>query len=69
MISNGLVPCAIFLAAIVAFYLLLMRYFKASRIEGVQAIFVLLVVGFVVLTVTGVWFRGAGMALMWPWQS
>jgi quinol-cytochrome oxidoreductase complex cytochrome b subunit len=69
VISNGLVPCAIILAAIVVFYLLLMRYFKASRIEGVQAIFVLLVVGFVVLTVTGVWFRGAGMALVWPWQT
>jgi hypothetical protein len=69
VISNGLVPCAIFLAAIVAFYTLLKRHFKAARIEAVQAIFVLLVVGFVIMTVTGVWFRGAGMALVWPWQT
>ena len=23
---------------------------------------------FVVLTVTGIWFRGSGMALCWPWD-
>lgn len=69
VISNGLVPCVIFVAAILAFYFLLRKYFKASRIEVVQAILVLLVVGFIVLTIVGVWFRGAGMALVWPWQT
>jgi hypothetical protein len=29
--------------------------------------FVLLAVAFVILTGTGVWFRGAGMALAGPW--
>ena len=33
-----------------------------------QSLFILLVVGFVVLTVIGVAFRGEGMALMWPWE-
>ena len=69
VISNGLLPCAAFVAAIIAFYVVLKRYFKASKNETVQALFVLLMVGFMVLTVTGVWFRGAGMALMWPWQT
>ncbi len=69
VISNGLLPCAAFVAAIVAFYVVLKRHFKASKNETVQALFVLLMVGFMVLTVTGVWFRGAGMALMWPWQT
>jgi len=36
--------------------------------EAVQALFVLFVVSFAVLTATGVWFRGSGMALVWPWQ-
>ena len=31
-------------------------------------LFVLLLVSFVVLTAIGIWFRGAGMALMWPWD-
>ena len=69
MISNGLLPCTALVAAIVGFYSLLKKHFKASKNETVQAMFVLLVVGFTVLTVTGVWFRGAGMALVWPWQT
>jgi hypothetical protein len=48
--------------------MLLKKHFSASKNETVQALFVLFVVGFAVLTVTGVWFRGAGMALVWPWQ-
>jgi quinol-cytochrome oxidoreductase complex cytochrome b subunit len=68
VIGNGLVPCTILVTAIVAFSLLLKRHFKASRIESVQTGFVLLMVAFTVLTITGVWFRGAGMALVWPWQ-
>ena len=45
------------------------RRFSASRAETVQAVFVLLAVGFAVLTVTGIWFRGEGMRLVWPWQA
>ena len=46
---------------------LLIKRFGASKGEVVQAIFVLFLVALVVLTVTGVWFRGPGMALVWPW--
>ena len=69
VIGNGLIPSAVFATGIVAFYILLKKYFSASRNETVQALFVLLVVSFTILTVTGMWFRGAGMALVWPWQS
>lgn len=69
VISNGLFPCVAIAVGIVAFYLLLRKYFKASKNEAVQALFVLLAVSFMVLTVIGVWFRGAGMALVWPWQT
>ena len=71
IISNGLLPCGALAAGAVAFYMLLKKHFSASKDETVQALFVLFVlfvVGFAVLTVTGVWFRGAGMALVWPWQ-
>jgi len=27
------------------------------------------VVAFLILTLVGVWFRGAGMALVWPWTG
>jgi hypothetical protein len=39
--------------------------YAASRDEIIQASFVLLFVAFTVLTATGVWFRGPGMALTW----
>ena len=41
----------------------------AGGAEAAQAVVVLLGVAFVVLTVIGVWFRGAGMALVWPWTG
>jgi len=68
IISDGLLPGGALAAGVVAFYMLLKKFFSASKNETVQALFVLLVVGFTILTVTGVWFRGAGMALVWPWQ-
>jgi len=68
VIGNGLLPCTVLAVGVVAFYMLLKKHFSASKNEAVQALFVLLAVGFAILTVTGVWFRGAGMALMWPWQ-
>jgi hypothetical protein len=40
--------------------------FAATNNESIQSVFVLLVVAFIVLTIAGIWFRGKGMALMWP---
>jgi len=65
-ISNGLLPTAVLLAGLVAFHAIVRRRLSASRDEAIQASFVLLTVAFVVLTMTGVWFRGPGMALTWP---
>jgi hypothetical protein len=65
MISNGLLPFSIILAACAGFYVVMKMGFKASNNESIQALFTLLMTAFVVLTVTGVWFRGTGMQLMW----
>jgi len=64
--SHGLIPMALFIAAVVGLYALLARKFQASRLESVQAVFVFLVVGWVILTATCVIFRGEGMKLRWP---
>jgi quinol-cytochrome oxidoreductase complex cytochrome b subunit len=66
-ISNGLLPFSVLLAALWGLYAVLRRRNGATRGEAVQALFVLLFVAFSILTATGVWFRGAGMALIWPW--
>jgi quinol-cytochrome oxidoreductase complex cytochrome b subunit len=67
-ITNGLVPFALLLATIAAFYIFMQRRNAASNTEAVQMVFVLLLVAFVVLTITGIWFRGTGMKLVWPWN-
>ena len=68
VIGSGLLPFAALLAGLSAFYLSIKRYFAATRNEALQALFVLLIVSFIVLTTTGAWFRGPGMSLVWPWQ-
>jgi quinol-cytochrome oxidoreductase complex cytochrome b subunit len=66
VISNGLIPFALLFVAVTGFYVLIRKFFAATRNEAVQSLFVLLFVAFTVLTATGVWFRGAGMSLVWP---
>ena len=67
VISNGLLPALIILAGIIGFYWWIKKKFNATNNEAVQAVFVLLLTAFVILTVTGIWFRGAEMKLTWPW--
>ena len=68
IISNGLVPFVILGVLVAAFRTLVGRIFTPTRNEMVQTLFVLLFVAFLVLTVTGIAFRGPGMSLVWPWQ-
>lgn len=68
LLTNGLIPTAILLAALFGFYTYARRRRGASNNEAIQATFVLVTVAFVILTITGVWFRGAGMSLVWPWN-
>jgi hypothetical protein len=65
-VSSGLIPAVVFLGVVVGLYFLTVNVLSGSRLEAVQAVFVFLVVCFVFLTVTCVWFRGEGMKLMWP---
>jgi len=64
--SLGVVPTALFVAVVAGLYFLIKRKFQASRLESVQAVFVFLAVGWVILTATCVFFRGQGMKLRWP---
>jgi len=68
VVSNGLLPVTIMAAVVIGFYLLMKKKYAATNNDAIQAIFVLLLVAFFILMVTGIWFRGTGMALMWPWH-
>ena len=69
IVSNGLLPTVVLAAALAGFYVALKRRYAASNNEAIQASFVLLLTALAVLTATGVWLRGSGMALVWPWLS
>ncbi len=69
VLINGLVPLGIVLSAFCGFYLLMRRRYSANINEAVQMIFVFFMTAFIILTMTGVWFRGSGMELSWPWVA
>jgi hypothetical protein len=66
-ISNGFIPFALMLTLTILFYKVMKKKFSSNNNEALQSVFVLWVVAFIILTITGIWFRGKGMALMWPW--
>jgi quinol-cytochrome oxidoreductase complex cytochrome b subunit len=66
-VGRGFVPLVLAGAAVLGFRTVLVKRFRASKAEVVQAVFMLFLAVLVVLTITGVWFRGPGMALVWPW--
>ncbi|MFC1859084.1 cytochrome b N-terminal domain-containing protein [Thermodesulfobacteriota bacterium] len=65
-IRGGLIPTVVLLAAISGFFLIVKKGWRASKNEAVQAVFMLLVTAFVVLTILGVLFRGPEMKLILP---
>ncbi len=68
VVTSGLIPVALIMGFVFGFYQIVKQKYGASREEGMQAVFILLLVSFIVLTVTGIWFRGPGMSLVWPWD-
>lgn len=68
LVSNGWIPFAISVLGLIFYYQLLRKLFKASACEARQSLFVLIVTGFLVLTIIGVTMRGEGMQLMTPWE-
>lgn len=68
VISNGLMPLAVLLLLMAGFYRFYLRRSKLSKAELVQAFFVFIIAAFIVLTLTGIFFRGRDMALTFPWN-
>jgi hypothetical protein len=67
MIGKGLIPLVTLVAVLAFFLWMLRRRYESTKNETVQAVFVLLVTAYIVLTLTNVFFRGEGMALRVPW--
>ncbi len=68
IISNGFIPLVIIFLSFAGYLFILKRKADASRVELLIALFTILVTSYFVMTITGIWFRGPGMSLMWPWK-
>ncbi len=68
LISNGVIPLAIVLLALVGLDEFVKNGLRASNEERILFMFVFLLIVLVVLTVVGIYFRGPGMSLYWPWD-
>lgn len=67
VISNGLIPLCIVFFGCIILYMLLVKKYDPDENEKVQMVFVFFLTAFIILTITGIWFRGEGMKLVWPW--
>jgi hypothetical protein len=65
--GRGVVPFGLLAAGLAGFRWVLLRRLQVTKGELVQTMFIFFLVVLAVLTVTGVWFRGPGVALVWPW--
>jgi quinol-cytochrome oxidoreductase complex cytochrome b subunit len=66
LLSNGVIPLLLTLAGLLAIYALMRIGARASRSEALVGLFTFMPVSFVLLTIIGVFFRGANMALVFP---
>jgi len=69
VISNGLIPFIIIGVILTAYFLFIKKRYKPDKSELILFIFSFMMAGYAVLTFVGIWFRGPGMVLMWPWQT
>jgi hypothetical protein len=68
-LSEGLAPAVIAIGVMWGVVRFAARQHGGNRQEVLQATFAFVATALVILTIVGVWFRGEGMALTWPWTS
>lgn len=67
LISNGLIPLAILLLPLILLDEWIVKTFNGDTEERVIFLVTFIFVAFLVLTIIGIFFRGPGMSLYWPW--
>jgi len=66
ILTSSVLPFVLGVIGLVGYYLVLKRWLKAETDEAILAIITFLLVTYLVLSVSGIWFRGEGMALVQP---
>lgn len=68
IITTGLIPFIIVIGTIFLYMKYLKKKFSLNRSEYIQSIMIIMVMSYTVLSLTGIFFRGEGMKLIWPWM-
>lgn len=68
LISNGLIPFAVVLLGIRLLDEVIQKIFTTNHEERVLFLCIFLFTALLVLTTIGIFFRGPGMELFWPWD-
>ena len=61
------VPGLGLILTLLAIYLIFREFGHANPSEALVGLFVFLIISFILLTIVGIFFRGANMALVLPW--
>jgi quinol-cytochrome oxidoreductase complex cytochrome b subunit len=67
IITNGFIPFVIVAGTIFLYLRYLKKKYSINRAEYIQTLIIILVMSYTVLSLTGIFFRGKGMNLVWPW--
>ncbi|MGB9641312.1 MAG: cytochrome b N-terminal domain-containing protein, partial [Anaerolineales bacterium] len=68
LITDGLIPLSLILLGLFILDEFIRKSFQSSLEERILFLFTFLFVAFIILTITGIFFRGYGMELYLPWQ-
>ncbi len=68
LLSNGIIPFAVILLGLILLDDRVHKFINTTLEERVLLLFVFLFTSLIILTVVGIFFRGAGMELFWPWE-
>jgi len=68
LISNGVIPLVIVFMALFIMDAISKHWLECNFEERVLTMFSFLFVALIILTVIGIFFRGPGMGLYWPWD-
>ena len=66
-ISNGFIPLTLLLLGIFILDRIMLNGISATKEERILVIFNYLFTALIILTIIGIFFRGPGMELYWPW--
>ncbi len=68
LITTGVIPFLILALTMWLFIKIIRERFTLNRSGIIQSVIVLMISSYTILTLAGIFFRGEGMNLMWPWQ-